>query len=97
VAFQEAQVFLVELGDAFVDGGVHASPEYQELAVLDAVLHRVGKGVEVAVSCRPNVIWVGASMRPSCAAASCAITAFDCRMNAPNGCFGRLRTKAASW
>src|SRR5260370_16855867 len=54
------------------------------------------KRVEVTWSCRPKVICVGAVILPSCASASCAITALDYSRNAATDCAGRLRTKPAS-
>ena len=52
--------------------------------------------VEVHLSCRPNVICVGAWMRPSTPVASCESTAPDWRRNASTGGIGLLRTKSAS-
>ena len=48
------------------------------------------KRSEVTRSWRPKLIWVGAVIWASWATASWAITAFDWRMKASRGCFGRF-------
>ena len=95
--FEEAERLLVELGDALVNRRVRAGFEHDDFTALDVGLQRLGeagRGDEVMPA---EGDLVGAEIRPSWLSASWAMTASDWRMKASSGCFGRLRTKAASW
>jgi len=75
---------------------VRAAFEHHDLRAGDALVQPRSEPRGGEACWRPNVIWVGALILPSCASASCPITASDCRRKASTGCRGLWRTNPAS-
>src|SRR5262249_31990389 len=91
---KKASVFSLNAATFSYKGACEQSSKIYSSEFLMPFFSRSANRVEVTLSWRPKVICVGARTLPSCASASCSMTALDAWMNASSGCLGRPRTNS---